>query len=86
MSDFDLLAQLEVRNRGPTPGLVLLAAAVENLEDLKPTLRRYFTHTIEVEGPDEARRVKLLHHFLGFTPKQAFPESGAGDETIKIKV
>lgn len=86
MSDFDLWVQLEVRNRGPTPRLVLLAAAVENLEDLTPTLRRYFTHTIEVEGPDEARRVKLLHHFLGLTPEQALSESGAGDEMFEIKV
>ena len=52
---------------GPTPGLVLLIGAAESKEDLKPSLRRCFTHTVEVEGPDESRRLLLLFHFLGLT-------------------
>ncbi|KAG0585679.1 hypothetical protein KC19_2G029300 [Ceratodon purpureus] len=63
--------QFGIQNRGPTPGLVLLVGAVESKEDLKPALRRCFTHTVEVEGPDESRRLSLLFHFLGLTREPA---------------
>ncbi|XP_024401035.1 peroxisomal ATPase PEX6 isoform X2 [Physcomitrium patens] len=63
--------KFEVDSKGPTPGLVLLVGALESKEDLKPALRRSFTHTIEVEGPDESRRLTLLHHFLGLTQETA---------------
>lgn len=62
-----LIVQFRIQNRGPTPGLVLLVGAVESKDDLKPALRRCFTHTVEVEGPDESRRLSLLYHFLGLT-------------------
>lgn len=63
--------QFGIQNRGPTPGLVLLVGAAESKEDLKPALRRCFTHTVEVEGPDESRRLLLLFHFLGLTLEAA---------------
>jgi len=59
--------QFRIQNRVPTPGLVLLVGAAESKDDLKPALRRCFTHTVEVEGPDEPRRLSLLYHFLGIT-------------------
>lgn len=62
-----LIVQFRIQNIGSTPGLVLLVGAAESKDDLKPALRRCFTHTVEVEGPDESRRLSLLYHFLGLT-------------------
>lgn len=66
-----LRVQFRIQSRGPTPGLVLLVGAAESKDDLKPALRRCFTHTVEVEGPDESRRLSLLYHFLGLTQEVA---------------
>lgn len=84
-----LRAQFGIQNRGPTPGFVLLIGAAESKEDLKPALRRCFTHTVEVEGPDESRRLSLLFHFLGLT-REAAPLSTdlqqISDHSFLIKV
>eukprot|EP00897_Mesotaenium_endlicherianum_P005016 jgi/Mesen1/4542/ME000232S03801 len=49
----------------PPHGVVLLVAAVEDAEELPTSLRRCFTHEIDVQMPDGERRRSLLRAYLG---------------------